>query len=138
MKLQRLLWKRTADGVQGRARHWSYCFHTIKAWLQQQGFSGGAVVKNLPVSTQDTRDKHSISGSGRFSGVGKGNPLQYSCLGNPMDRGAWWATVCGVTEPDTTEQQCSNNTAWELLCYCRDWRLKETNYAHTIGKPNPV
>ena len=43
-----------------------------------------------------------IPGSGRSSGVGNGNPLQYSCLGNPMDRGASWATVHGVAELDTT------------------------------------
>ena len=39
-----------------------------------------------------------IPGSGRSSGEGNGNPLQYSCLENSMDRGAWWATICGVTE----------------------------------------
>ena len=55
-----------------------------------QGFLGGAVVKNLPANAGDT---HSIPGSGRSPGEGNGNPLQYSCLENPMDRGAWWATV---------------------------------------------
>ena len=45
---------------------------------------------------------HSIPGSGRSPGGGNGNPLQYPCLGNPMDRGAWWATVHGVTQSDTT------------------------------------
>ena len=46
----------------------------------------------------------SIPGLGGFPGRGHGNPLQYSCLENPMDRGAWWATVHRVTESDTTEQ----------------------------------
>ena len=45
-----------------------------------------------------------IPGSGRSPGEGNGNPLQYACLGNPMDRGAWWATVHGVAELDMTEQ----------------------------------
>ena len=53
------------------------------------------VVKNLPA---DTEDMGSIPGSGRFPGRGNGNPLQYSCLENPMDRGAWRARVHGVTK----------------------------------------
>ena len=57
------------------------------------GFPSGAVVKNLPASAEDTRDVGSVPGFGRFPGVGNGNPLQYFCLGNPMGRGPWWATV---------------------------------------------
>ena len=55
------------------------------------------VVKNPPANTEDIRDMGSISVSGRYTGEGNGNPLQYSCLENPMDRGAWQATVHGVT-----------------------------------------
>ena len=54
------------------------------------------MVKNLPANAGDTGDPGSISGSGRSPGVDKGNPLQYSCLENPMDRGAWQATVHAV------------------------------------------
>ena len=61
------------------------------------GFPSGAVVKNPPANGKDTRDVGLIPGLGR-SGVGNGNLLQYSCLGNPMDRGACWATVNGVTK----------------------------------------
>ena len=50
-------------------------------------------VKNPPANAGDTGDMGSIPGSGRTSGEGNGNPLQHSCLKNPMDRGAWWATV---------------------------------------------
>ena len=51
------------------------------------------VVKNTPANAGGVRDKHSIPGSGRSAGERNGNPLQYSCLGNPMDRGALWAAV---------------------------------------------
>ena len=60
------------------------------------------VVKNLPANTEDTRDSGSVLRSGRSPGGGNGSPLQYSCLGNPMDSGTWRATVHGVAESDTT------------------------------------
>ena len=56
------------------------------------------VVKKLPASARDKRDLGSIPESGRCPGGGHGNPLQYSCLENTMDRGAWWAIVHGVSE----------------------------------------
>ena len=62
------------------------------------GFPGGSVVKHLPAHAEDARGAGSIPGSGRFPGGGNGNPLQCSCLKNPMDRGAWWATVRGVAK----------------------------------------
>ena len=65
-----------------------------------KGFPGGTVMKNLPAQTGDVG---SIPGLERSPGKGNGNPLQYSCLENPMDRGASWAAVHGVTkELDTT------------------------------------
>ena len=68
-----------------------------------RGFPGSAVVKNPPVNAGDTRDAGLIPGSGRSPAKGNGNPLQYPCLKNSMDRGAWWATVHGVTESDKTD-----------------------------------
>ena len=56
------------------------------------------MVKNPPANSGDVRDADSIPGLGRSPGGGNGNPLQYSCLGNPMDRGAWQATVHRVTK----------------------------------------
>ena len=64
-------------------------------YQQQQGFPGGLVVKNMPINAGDTG---SSPGSGRFPGEENGNLLQYSCLGNTMDRGAWWAIVQEVAE----------------------------------------
>ena len=61
------------------------------------------MIKNLPANAGEM---NLIPGSGRSPGEGNGNPFQYSCLGNSMDRGAWWATVHGVTkESDKTEEQ---------------------------------
>ena len=59
------------------------------------------MVKNPPANAGDVRDAGSMPGLGRSPGGGHGNPLQYSCLENPMDRGAWWATVHGVAKSQT-------------------------------------
>ena len=64
------------------------------------------MVKDPPANAGDTG---SIPGSGRSPGEGNGNPLQYSCLGNPMDRSTWWVTVHGVTEELDTTWQLYNN-----------------------------
>ena len=69
------------------------------------------VVKNMPANAEDIGDVGSIPGPGRSLGEGNGYPLQYSCLENPMDRGAWRATVHGITKSQT--------------------RLKELSTAHT-------
>ena len=62
-------------------------------------------VKNLPANAGDERDVGLIPGLGESPGGGNGNPLQYSCLENPMDRGAWLATVHGVTKSQTGLKQ---------------------------------
>ena len=58
-------------------------------YIPSMGFPGGSVVKDPPANAGDTGDLGSIPGSGKSSGKGNGNPLQDTCLGNPMDRGAW-------------------------------------------------
>ena len=73
------------------SHHWH-----LSAWeVLVKGFPGGSVVKNPPASSGELG---SVPGSGRSPGGRNDNPLQCSCLGNPMDRGAWWATVHGVAE----------------------------------------
>ena len=62
---------------------------------------GGAVVKYLPANAGDARDTSPIPGLGRSPGGGNGHPLQYSCLENPRDRGAWWAIVHGAEKSRT-------------------------------------
>ena len=84
----------------GHQRKCKEGFFFLCVW---QGFPGGMVVKNPPANAGDTRDSGLIPGMGQFRGGGNGNPLQYSCLGNPMDRGDWWAIVHGVAESGTAE-----------------------------------
>ena len=64
------------------------------------------MVRNPLANEGATGDAGLIPRSGRPPGGGSGNPLQYSCLGNPMDKGACWVTVHGVAESDRTEQAC--------------------------------
>ena len=73
---------------------------------------GGPVVKIPPANTGDSG---SIPGLGRSPEIGNGNPLQYSCLGNPMDREAWWATVHGVTKScrRLSTMNTTPNVHWE-------------------------
>ena len=68
------------------------------------------MVKNQPANTGDARDLSSTPAWGRSLGGGRDKPLQYSCLDNPMDRGAWWATVHGLTKSQTRLKQLSMHT----------------------------
>ena len=72
------------------------------------------MVKNPPANAGDPRDVGSTPGSERTPGGGNGNPLQYSCLENSMDREAWWATVCGVVK-SRTERSARVHTHTQLL-----------------------
>ena len=68
------------------------------------------VVKSPPANAGDIRDVYSIPGPGRSPEKGHGNPFQYSCLGNPMDKGAWRATVHRVTKGQTQLKQLCTHT----------------------------
>ena len=80
------------------------CIH-VYTWASQVML----VVKNLPANAGDIRDADSIPGSGRSPIGGNSNPLQYSCLENPMDRGAWRATVYRVTKSQTWLKQLNTD-----------------------------
>ena len=74
------------------------------------------VVKNPLANAGDVRDSGLIPGSGRSPGEGNGNPLQYYCLENPMDRGAWRATVDRVTKSRTWLKWLNTHARWQLRC----------------------
>ena len=80
------------------------------------GFPIGSVVKNLPANTEASGDADLIPGLGRSPREGHGNPLQYSCLGNPMDRGDWQATAHRIAKNQTrlSNYTTTNNAGWIL------------------------
>ena len=94
--------------------HWMWCCHEAFAGTNMPG---GSVVKNPPTSAGDVA---SIPGLGRSLGAGNGNPPQYSCLENPMERGAWWAMVRGVTKSRTwlSDWACTHMQHNIAVLYC--------------------
>ena len=87
------------------------------------------MVKNPLAKAGDVRDMGLIPGSGRSSGGGNGHPLQYSCLENFMDRGDWWATVCGVAKSRTQE----TNTFTFSPIFCIPLYFLETRRISLMG-----
>ena len=81
-----------------------------KNW--EEGFAGGSVVKNPSANAGDIRGAGLIPGLGRYPGEGDGNPFQYSCLENPIDRGVWRATLHRVSK-NWTQLKCLS--PWEPL-----------------------
>ena len=86
------------------------CYCSLPVWA----FQVALVAKNLPANAGDVKDMGSIPGSGGSPGGGNGNPLQCSCLENPMDRGAWQATVHRVTKSQTQLKQLSMHACTAL------------------------
>ena len=90
--------KRHSSGLRSLSQDADVTKNQKPSLSQLKGFPGGSEVK---ASARNAEDPGSIPGSGRSPGEGNGNPLQYSCLENPMDGGAWWAAVHGVTKSRT-------------------------------------
>ena len=97
-------------------------------------------VKNPPANSGDIRDMGSIPGLGRSPGEGHGNPLQYSCLENPIDRGAWWATVHRVAKSQTKLKRLSTHTEKQLMFVCLSWAEVKGNspYIRLPSLPTPT
>ena len=109
----RIPWTGEPDGLPSmgshRVRHdWSD-LAAAAAWLTL-GFPGGSAVKNSPAN--NVGDSSLILGSGRSPGEGNGNPLQYSCLEDSMDKGAWGVTVHGVTKSGTQLSDWTTANDW--------------------------
>ena len=97
-------------------RNW---FYLEDFWASQMAL----VVKNSLANAGDLRDKGSIPGLGRYPGGRHGNLLQYSCLENLMDRGAWWATVHGVTKSWIQLKQLSTMHAQRCMIVFRYFKV---------------
>ena len=91
------------------------------------GFPGGTVVKNLPANTGAPRDMGLIPGLGRSPGEGNGKPLQYSCLENSMDRGAWQPAVREIAESDKTEHTYTHKKC-SFFCHMEAFSTKFTKH----------
>ena len=114
-------WWATVHGVT-KSRTWLNNFHSCFPLLW--GFPGGSVVKNSP---SNAGDRALIPDLERSLGERNGNPLQYSCLGNPTDRAAWWATVHGVAKNRTRLSDFLTQGSNLGLLYC--WQiLYQLNY----------
>ena len=104
----------------------SYAIWSVKLtkYLILMGFPGGSGIKNLPANAGGARDVASIPGSGRSFRRGNGNPLQHSCLGNSVDRGAWWATVQGGAKSQTWLSDCAH-TYWRISTVEVPWGIQK-------------
>ena len=107
-----------------------------------KGFPGGSVVKESFADVGAIGDTSSIPGSGRSLGEGNDNPLQYSCLENPMDRGAWQAISMGLQESDTTEglSMCTHICKTQILSEImqKNWQLSQWGSLVLLLLPDSV
>ena len=105
--------------------------HLKASWALSGASQGALVVKNPPSYVGDVRDAGSISELGRSPGEGNGNPLRYSFLENPMDRGAWWATVHGVAQSQANQRDLAR-TGIECGCPRRCMHFPSADAEHGV------
>ena len=103
--------------------------YKIFSLLQKLEVQVAQLVKNPPGNAGDTGDGGLIPGSGKVLGGGNGNPFHYSCLGNPMDRGAWWAATAHWVAKERLNNDNKSNKSYTLS----EFKLKTTNF-HTLLK----
>ena len=108
-----------------RILFWTYG-PEICIWESPPVFPHSSVVKYMPANAEDSV---LIPESGRYPGRGHDNPLQYSCLQNPMDRGAWWATVLGITKSQTWLKRLSTHVCMQVSVHTpwisKSWEEKK-------------
>ena len=118
-----------------------FSFFFFVSTVQPVGFQAALVVKNPAANAGDVRDAGSIPGLRRSLGGGHGHPLQYSCLENPMDRGAWRATVHGVTRSQTWLKWLSRHacmlSVWDLTFLTRDRTLVPLHWKGRVSTTGP-
>ena len=115
---------------------WGLHWELTSIWSHEGGFAGSSVVRNPPANAEAREDTGSIPGLGRSPGEGNGNPLQYSCLENPMKRGAWWATVHGVVKSwrRLSDWAHMHASSWKLVAFTYFYQLGIWSWSHWSSK----
>ena len=117
-----------------RSSKYRKLLHLIFFNLLPGALQAALVVKNPPANAGDIRDMVFIPGLGRSPGEGNGNPLHSSCLGNPMDRGAWWATVHGVTENRTWLTDWTTTKYVDTFNFIKVWWFLNHHHHKLLGR----
>ena len=139
--MNRRAWWVTVHGSQSHIGLSSHTHTHTRKHLIKRGFPTDSVVKNLPANAGAVEDWGPTSGSGRSPGGGNGNPLQYSCLGNPKDRGTWQATKSQTRLSRHIVSQNFHRTSLGLLkfvCARKEQEMPGSSPLTTPPHPQPL